>query len=111
MQRLRRGDIAGRMRDEKRIFVYILASKRNGTLYTGVTSNLAQRVFQHQAGTAAGFTRKYGVKTLVYVEAHDNAEAAISREKQIKEWKRAWKLRLIEASNPDWRDLAEDLLS
>ncbi len=89
--------------------VYILASKRNGTLYTGVTSNLAQRVWQHKQGSVSGFASKYGVKLLVYVEFHDRMEGAITREKQIKEWQRAWKLELIEAMNPEWRDLYDDI--
>ena len=89
--------------------VYILASKRNGTLYTGVTSDLRGRIFQHRAGAVSGFTREYGVKLLVWFERHATMESAILREKQIKKWNRAWKLALIEANNPDWRDLAEDL--
>ena len=90
--------------------VYILASKRNGTLYVGVTSNLAQRIWQHRYGEVPGFTKKYGVYLLVYVERHDTMEGAITREKQIKEWKRAWKLRLIESVNPEWRDLYDELI-
>ncbi len=89
--------------------VYILASQRNGTLYVGVTSALAQRIWQHKQGEAEGFTRRYGVKTLVWYEPHPTIESAITREKQIKEWQRAWKLRLIETDNPQWRDLYEDL--
>jgi len=94
---------------EREPCVYILASKRNGTLYIGVTSNLAQRVYQHKQGETLGFTKRYGVSQLVYVEAHETMEVAITREKQIKEWKRAWKLRLIEELNPDWDDLYEDI--
>ena len=89
--------------------VYILASKRNGTLYIGVTSNLSQRVWQHKSDVADGFTKRYGVHTLVYCEFHANMLSAIVREKQVKKWKRAWKLKLIEEENPEWRDLAEDL--
>ena len=89
--------------------VYILASKRNGTLYTGVTSNLPVRVHQHRHGLVRGFTREYGVKLVVWFEPHPTMESAIIREKRIKKWNRAWKLELIEAANPDWRDLAEDL--
>lgn len=89
--------------------VYILASKRNGTLYTGVTSDLPKRIWQHKRGLIRGFTEKYGVKQLVYVEPHATMEAAITREKQIKEWKRVWKLRLIERSNPEWRDLYDEI--
>ena len=93
----------------RRPCVYILASQRNGTLYVGVTSDLAQRIWQHKQGEAEGFTRRYGVKTLVWYEPHPTMESAIIREKQIKEWQRAWKLRLIEEANPQWRDLYDDL--
>jgi len=86
-----------------------LACQRNGTLYLGVTSNLVQRITQHKEGLIEGFTAKYKVNQLVYFEAHDNAESAITREKQIKKWKRAWKLKLIEDENPSWRDLFDDL--
>ncbi len=89
-------------------YVYILASKRNGTLYTGMTDDLARRSWEHQTGAMAGFTKKYGVKTLVWFEAHETREAAFFRERQIKKWKRSWKLQLIEAANPDWKDLVED---
>ena len=94
----------------KQSFVYILASARNGTLYVGVTSNLVQRVWQHKNDLADGFTKKYGVHTLVWHEAHATMESAIGREKAIKDWRRTWKLRLIEAINPQWRDLYEDIL-
>ena len=89
--------------------VYILASKRNGTLYTGVTANLPQRVQDHKEGIVKGFTKKYGVHILVWYEYHDDMEAAIIREKQIKEWKRAWKIRRITKMNPDWNDLTEEI--
>ena len=89
--------------------VYILASHRNGTLYTGVTSNLVARVWRHKNDVVAGFTKKYGVHTLVYYERHDDMMTAINREKQIKKWKRAWKLALIEKQNPTWRDLSDAL--
>src|SRR3990172_3392205 len=89
--------------------VYILASRRNGTLYTGVSRYPIQRIWQHKAGLVRGFTKKYGVHRLVYIELHDTMPAAIQREKQIKEWKRAWKLQLIESVNPDWRGLSEDI--
>ena len=89
--------------------VYLLASKRNGTLYTGVTSDLPARVHQHRIGAVRGFTRDYGVRMLVWFEQHSTMEQAILREKRIKKWNRAWKLDLIEAINPDWRDLAVDL--
>lgn len=88
--------------------VYLLASRRNGTLYLGVTSHLAQRVHQHREGLIPGFTREYGVKMLVWFEQHATMDAAIQREKRIKKWNRAWKLELIESTNPDWRDLAEE---
>ncbi len=88
--------------------VYLLASKRNGTLYTGVTSNLMARIHQHRIGAVRGFTREYGVKLLVWFETHATMDSAILREKRIKKWNRAWKLELIEAANPDWRDLAQD---
>ena len=94
----------------KQFYVYMLASKPNGTLYTGVTSNLIQRVWQHKHDVIQGFTRKYNVKILVYYEVHENAESALTREKKIKRWRRAWKLGLIEDSNPEWRDLYEDIL-
>lgn len=89
--------------------VYLLASQRNGTLYCGVTSDLMARVHQHRTGAVPGFTAKYGVKTLVWFEQHATMESAIIREKRIKKWARAWKLRLIEEGNPAWRDLAEEL--
>ncbi|PKP81416.1 MAG: endonuclease [Alphaproteobacteria bacterium HGW-Alphaproteobacteria-18] len=90
--------------------VYILASRRNGTLYTGVTSNLEARVWQHKNDAFPGFSRKYGCKTLVWFEMHDDIHEAIRREKQIKEWRRIWKLELIERENPDWRDLFSELV-
>lgn len=89
--------------------VYILASKRNGTLYIGVTSDIVERVWQHKKDVAEGFTKKYGVHTLVYYEWHEDMDAAILREKRLKKWNRAWKLRLIEEMNPEWRDLFEDV--
>jgi len=91
--------------------VYILASKRNGTLYIGVTSTLIQRVWQHKSDEISGFTRRYGVKRLVWFEQHATMEAAIAREKQMKEWRRAWKLELIERANPEWDDLYPGLAS
>jgi len=94
---------------EKQFAVYILASKRNGTLYTGVTSNLPQRIWQHKQGLVKGFTDEYGISNLVWYEMHESAESAITREKRIKKWNRIWKLSLIEAANPDWKDLAVGL--
>lgn len=90
--------------------VYILASKKNGTLYVGVTSDLIKRVWQHKNDLLDGFTKKYSVHHLVYYELHATMASAISREKNIKEWKRAWKLALIEKDNSEWRDLYHDLL-
>ena len=89
--------------------VYILASKRNGTLYTGVTGNLPKRVWEHRNNSIDGFTKRYEVHMLVYFEEHGDMEAAITREKQIKKWNRAWKLRLIEGKNPLWQDLYASL--
>ena len=85
--------------------VYILASKRNGTLYIGVTSDLVKRVWQHKNDVVEGFTKKYGVHTLVYYELHASMNEAITREKQLKKWNRAWKIALIEKQNPEWDDL------
>ena len=90
--------------------VYILASSRNGTLYVGVTSNLVQRIWQHKNNVAAGFTKKYGIHLLVWFESHETMESAIGREKAIKEWRRAWKITLIEEKNPHWCDLYEQIL-
>ncbi len=89
--------------------VYMLASKRNGTLYVGVTSNLVQRIWQHKNDLVAGFTQRYAVHTLVWHEVHETMESAITREKAVKRWKRAWKIELIERDNPSWRDLYDDL--
>lgn len=103
---LRRGD-GGAM--EKRFWVYMLASKEYGTLYIGVTSDLKKRIWEHKNKIAEGFTEKYDVQNLVWFEEHQNAESAISREKQMKEWKREWKLNRIKDMNPEWRDLYEDI--
>jgi len=89
----------------KQYYVYILASKRNGTLYTGVTNDLQKRGLQHKNNTIEGFTKKHNVHMLVYFEKHNSITAAIAREKRIKSWKRRWKLELIEKHNPDWNDL------
>jgi putative endonuclease len=89
--------------------VYILASKRNGTLYTGVTSDLVKRIWEHQQDLVPGFTQQHKVHTLVWYEQHGTMESAITREKQLKKWNRAWKIREIEAMNPDWRDLYDDI--
>jgi putative endonuclease len=90
-------------------FVYMLANRRNGTLYIGMTDDLARRIEEHRAGAVAGFTKTYGVKTLVWFEGHESREGAFQRERQLKKWKRVWKLELIERSNPTWRDLADEL--
>lgn len=91
-------------------YVYILASKRNGTLYIGVTSNLIKRVYEHKNNFIAGFTREYNIHILVYYEQTSNIESAIRREKQLKKWNREWKIALIEKKNPEWKDLYSELL-
>ena len=98
-----------RRREPLRPCVYILASQRSGTLYTGVTSNLPQRAWQHRQGLGDGFTGRYAVHTLVWYEQHETMMSAITREKAIKAWQRNWKARLIEASNPGWRDLYDEI--
>lgn len=90
--------------------VYIIASKRNGTLYVGVTSDPVRRIYEHKTDMVEGFTKKYGVHQLVYIETHNTMEQAITREKQMKEWKRQWKIELIETHNPEWNDLYETVL-
>ncbi len=90
--------------------VYILANQRNGTLYIGVTSDLVKRVHEHRSDLVDGFTRRYVVHSLVWFEQHESMESAITREKQLKKWNRAWKLRLIEENNSAWRDLYEDII-
>jgi len=96
--------------NHKRPAVYVMASQRNGTLYIGVTSDLPKRVWEHKNDVHEGFTKEYGVHQLVYFELHDDMPTAITREKQLKRWNRAWKLELIETDNPQWRDLWEDIL-
>ncbi|WP_109126131.1 GIY-YIG nuclease family protein [Dyella sp. C11] len=96
--------------DGRQPAVYILASQRNGTLYVGVTSDLIKRVWQHRSDAVAGFTSRHCIHALVWYELHETMESAILREKRLKEWKRAWKLRLIEGENPEWRDLYPTLL-
>ena len=93
----------------KDYYVYIMASKRNGTLYIGVTNNLLRRVYEHKNNLIDGFTKTYNVHTLVFYEHTNDAKAAIRREKQLKKFNREWKLKLIENKNPDWRDLYDDL--
>ena len=90
-------------------YVYIMASRRNGTLYIGVTSDLPKRVYEHRNGLIGGFTKKYGCKRLVWFQAYDDLDAARHRELQMKEWRRAWKLRVIEEMNPEWEDLFDTL--
>jgi putative endonuclease len=92
-------------------YVYILANKRNGTLYVGVTPDLIKRVWQHKKDLADGFTKKYSVKKLVYYEVYENIISAIHREKRLKEWQRKWKLELIEKFNPKWIDLYSKITS
>ena len=95
----------------RQFYVYILCSKRNGTLYIGVTSDLVKRIYEHKNDLVGGFTKKYGIHRLVWYETHDSAESAITREKQLKKWKRTWKLKLIEQNNPKWNDLYENISS
>ena len=94
----------------KEFYVYIICSKRTGTLYIGVTSNLIKRIYEHKNGLAEGFSKTYEVHRLVWYERHETAESAIVREKQIKKWNREWKLRLVDEFNPRWDDLYESLL-
>ena len=90
---------------QKEYYVYILSSKKYGTLYVGVTSDLAKRIYEHRQGSVDGFTNKYGVHRLVYYEIHEDVHEAILREKQLKKWRREWKINLIEKNNPDWLDM------
>jgi putative endonuclease len=94
----------------KQFYVYIVCSKRNGTLYTGMMSDLIKRVYEHKNNLADGFTKTYGVHVLVWYELHKTADTAFTREKQIKKWNRSWKLELIEENNPEWKDLYSDLV-
>jgi putative endonuclease len=90
--------------------VYILASKKNGTLYTGVTSDLAKRVWEHKNNLVMGFAKRYSIHSLVWYEVHESMESAIEREKRLKDWKRIWKLKLIESNNPEWLDLYDTII-
>jgi putative endonuclease len=92
-------------------YIYILASKKKGTLYTGVTANLTKRVFEHKQAQKPSFTSRYGVQQLVYYEAYEDILIAIAREKEIKKWRRAWKIALIEKMNPCWHDLYTEIVS
>jgi putative endonuclease len=94
---------------DKASYVYMLASARNGTLYLGVTSDLVKRIWEHREGVFEGFTKKYGIKHLVWFEVHTDVIAAITREKQLKKWHRDWKINMIQQGNPDWRDLYEEI--
>lgn len=94
---------------DKQFYVYLMTNKRNGTLYVGVTSNLIKRVYQNKNEFAEGFTKDYGCKMLVWYEIHENAESAITKEKQIKNWKREWKINRIREVNPEWNDLYNDI--
>ncbi|MFM8771021.1 MAG: GIY-YIG nuclease family protein [Candidatus Kapaibacterium sp.] len=96
--------------DNKQPAVYIMASKENGTLYVGVTTNLTKRVWEHRNSAVSGFTQRYGVKLLVFYELHGSIYDAIVREKQLKRWKREWKIELIEKFNPSWKDLWNDIV-
>ncbi len=93
---------------KKQYFVYMLASQKNGTLYTGVTSDLARRLSEHKQKVTEGFTQKYGVDKLMYFEQTEDVRSALEREKRLKKWNRAWKIKLIERKNPEWRDLSLD---
>ena len=95
---------------EKYYYVYVLANKPRGTTYVGVTSNLVQRVWQHKQEQADGFTKRYGLKSLVWYEQHEDVKQAILREKQIKNWNRTWKIELVESFNPQWHDLYETII-
>lgn len=104
MTEKRRGNLMS-----KQPCVYLLASKRNGTLYVGVTSDLVKRVWEHKNHVVDGFTKQHGVDQMVWFEVHETMESAIQREKAIKEWQRAWKLKLIEEFNPSWKDLYDSV--
>ena len=94
----------------KQCYVYILASKKNGTLYIGVTSDLVKRIYEHKQKLIDGFTKEYNVHALVYFESYKDIKEAILREKQMKKWNRKWKIRLIEEKNPEWKDLYDEIL-
>ena len=98
------------MRLRRQAWLYIMANRPNGTIYVGITSDLIRRAWQHRTGAIPGFTKRYGLKRLVYVEAHESMPAAITREKNVKSWPRAWRVRLITSANPTWDDLYETVL-
>jgi putative endonuclease len=91
-------------------YLYILASRKNGTLYIGMTDDLVRRVWMHREGVLAGFTKEYGVKILVWYEQHETRESAFARERAMKKWNRTWKIELIQKMSPEWRDLYDDVL-
>ena len=91
-------------------WVYIVTNRPNGTLYVGVTSDLPKRIFEHRSGAVDGFTKRYGLKRLVFAERHDDIRTALQREKNLKHWSRAWKVRLIREANPNWNDLYDQLI-
>ncbi len=99
-----------RWESRKMHYIYIMASKRNGTLYIGVTNNLIKRIYEHKNNLVESFTRKYGIHDLVYYEQTEDVRSALQREKQLKKWNRKWKLRLIEEKNPEWKDLYDSLV-
>ncbi len=100
----------GRIHQVKQYYVYIIASRKNGTLYIGVTNNFIRRAYEHREGLVDGFTKRYSVKILVFYEIHTDINVALLREKQLKKWNRAWKIQLIEEMNPDWSDLYETII-
>lgn len=106
----RQGSIAESILVMKRYFVYIMASQRNGTLYVGITNDIARRAYEHKNDLVEGFTKKYKVHQIVHVEEFEDVNLAILREKQLKRWKRSWKIRLIEETNSKWKDLSEELI-
>ncbi len=95
---------------ERRFYIYIMANKRNGTIYIGVTNDLARRVYEHREGLVKGFTSRYGLKSIVYYEVFDSVSLAIQRETSLKRWPRRWKLALIEKANPQWKDLVDEIV-
>lgn len=98
------------MKLRRQAWLYIMANRPNGTIYVGVTNDLARRAWQHQTGAVPGFTKRYGLKRLVYAEPHETMPSAIVREKNVKSWRRAWRVRLITSANPNWDDLYETIL-
>jgi len=95
---------------ERQFYIYIMANKRNGTIYIGVTNDLARRVYEHREGLVKGFTSRYGLKSMVYYEVFDSVSLAIQRETSLKRWPRRWKLALIEKANPQWKDLVDEIV-